>query len=272
VTIEIHAMRTRLAAQKVIEDLMDQRVVPRRSRFARLLGSSPLDQSSVAWYHGAIDDIAVGEALAKLPPDWTVFHSLPIGTLRAEIGHLVVGPGGVFTITVKNPRGKSIWLHKRLLLESGHRVPYLHDAEAAAEGATRVLRRRMPRLTAVRSVIALVEPSELVIREKPEVVTVVDSRQLNDWLLDRTPTLSPRERMEIVLLVDDPATWGARTQVDQGRVRARFAELDTDVRASRRRRMAWMFWIAFTALAAVGVETVIAVDVVSAMLAGSAFP
>jgi len=272
VTVQTRAMRNRLAAQTVIEDLMDRHVVPTRSPLARLLGRSPLDEASVPWYYGATDDIAVGAALAKLPPEWTVFHSLPIGQVRTEIGHLVVGPSGVFTITMKNPRGKSIWVFKRLLLVSGRRVSYLHDAEFAAERVTRVLRRRMPHLGAVKAVIALVEPSEVLIREKPADVKVIDARHLNGWLLNRTPVLDPRELMQIVTLVDDPATWGAQPQVDHDHVMARFAELDLDVRASRRRRTAWMFWAAITVLATVGVETVIVVQVLGAMLSGSSLP
>jgi len=267
VTVEIPAMRTRLAAQTVIEDLMDQRVVPSRSPFGRLLGRSPLHHDSVAWYHGAKDDIAVGAALAKLPPDWTVFHSLPVGKVRAEIGHLVVGPGGVFTITMRNPRGKNVWVFKRLVVMQGRRVPYLRDAEFEAERVTRVLRKRMPHHGAVRPVIALVEPREVVIREKPDVVKVVDSKHLNSWLLRLPPVLNPRELMEIMTLVDDPATWGARPQVDPGNVMARFAALDTDVRLSNRRRRTWLSWGTAVLLVTIGVELVAVVQVISAMLA-----
>src|SRR5680860_1768528 len=169
-------MRTRLAAQTVIEDLMEQRVVPARSTIARLLGRSPLHDDSVAWYHGAKGDMAVGGALARLPPGWSVFHSLPVGKVRAEIGHLVVGPGGVFTITMRNPRYKNVWVFKRLVVVQGSRVPYLRDAEFEAERATLVLRKRMPRHGAVRAVVALVDPREVVIRENPDTVKVTDAR------------------------------------------------------------------------------------------------
>lgn len=266
-TVEMPGMRTRLAAQTVIEDHMDQRVVLRRSPFARLLGRSPLHRDSAAWYHGAKDGIAVGAALAKLPPDWTVFHSLPVGKVRAEIGHLVVGPGGVFTITMRNPGGKSIWVFKRLVVLHGHRVPYLRDAEFEAERVTRLLRKRVPQHRAVSPVIALVDPREVVIREKPDGVKVIDSKHLNSWLLRLPPVLTVRELTETVALVDDPATWGALPQADPGNVMARFAELDTDVRLSRRRRRIWISWVSAVLLLTVGAELVAVVEVIGTMLA-----
>lgn len=266
-TVEIPAMRTRLAAQTVIVDLMDQRVVPSRSPFARMLGRSPLHHDSVAWYDGAKDDISVGAALAKLPPDWTVFHSIPVGKVRTEIGHLVVGPGGVFTITMRNPRGKNVWVFKRLVVTQGIRVPYLRDAEFEAERVTRVLRKRMPHHGAVRPVVALVDPREVVIREKPDVVKVVDAKHLNSWLLRLPPVFGPRELMEIMTLVDDPVTWGARPQLDPDNVMARFAQLDSDVRLSTRRRRAWLSWGSALLVVTIGVEVLAVVQVISQMLA-----
>ncbi|KFF59744.1 hypothetical protein JF66_09175 [Cryobacterium sp. MLB-32] len=260
-------MRTRLAAHTVIDDLMDHRVVPRRSPLARVLGRSPLHQDNVAWYDGARDDIALGASLAKLPPDWAVFHSLPVGKRSAEIAHLVVGPAGVFTITMRNPRGKNIWVFKRLVVMQGRRVPYLRDAEFEAELVTRVLRKRMPQYDAARPVIALVEPREVVIREKPPVVKVLDSKHLTSWLLRLPVALNPQQVMEVTTLVDDPATWGAHPQVDPGNVMARFAELDSDVRQSRRRRRTLVSWGTAVLVVTIGVEVVAVVQVLTGMLA-----
>nr|WP_276512171.1 nuclease-related domain-containing protein [Cryobacterium roopkundense] len=232
-----------------------------------MLGRSPLHHDSLSWYHGAKGDMAVGAALAKLPPDWTVFHSLPVGQVRAEIGHLVVGPGGVFTITMRNPRGKNVWVFKRLVVMQGRRVPYLRDAEFEAERVTRVLRKRMPQHGAVQPVIALVDPREVVIREKPAAVKVIDAKHLNSWLLRLPPLLNPRELMEIMTLVDDPVTWGAQPQVDPGNVMARFAELDSDVRVSRRRRRTWISWGSAVLVVTIAVEIVVVVQVITALLA-----
>ncbi|MDH6237721.1 nuclease-related domain-containing protein [Cryobacterium sp. CG_9.6] len=266
-TVDIPAMRTRLAAHTVIEDLVDQRGATIRSPFDRLLGRSPLQGECLVWYHGAQGDIGLGAALAKLPAGWTVFHSLPVGAVRSEIAHFVVGPGGVFSITTQTPHGKSIWVFKRLLLVAGYPTSYLHDAEYEAERATRVLRKRMPHHGVVRPVIALVDPGEVVIREKPGEVKVLNARHLNSWLLRLPHILNPRELMQIVTLVDDPGTWGAMPQLNSRDVMARFAALEAAMTVSRRRRVSWISAGAAIVLATVGVETLIVVHLVSAMLA-----
>ncbi|TDW29352.1 nuclease-related domain-containing protein [Cryobacterium psychrophilum] len=266
-TVEPPPLRARLAAQTVIEDLLDQRVVPTRSPLARLLGRSPLHGESLAVFHGAKDDISVAAALARIPAGWKVFHSLPVGKARSEIGHLVVGPNGVFTVTMRNARGQNIWVFKRLLLVAGRSVSYLRDAELEAERATRVLRKRMPQHHAVRPVIALVNPREVVIREKPSEVKVLNSRHLNAWLVRQPPVLNDRELVEIMTIVDDPKTWGAAPQVNAQEVMARFAALDGDVSISRRRRLWWTSWATVLVIAMVGVEAVVVLNVVTAMLA-----
>lgn len=206
-------MRAPLAAHAAIEDLVDQHDVPTRSRLARLLGGAR-GRHRAPVTGAATGDISVSAALAKLPTEWRAFHSLPVGKSGAEIGHLVVGPSGVFTITMRDARGQNIWVFKRLLLVAGTSASYLRDAESEAERVTRLLRKRMPEHGAVRPVIALANPREVVIREKPAAVKVINARHVAAWLLRQPPTLSERELHRIRIIVADPNTWGAAREVD----------------------------------------------------------
>jgi len=256
VTPEIPTMRHRLAAQTVIERLLlEQSILAPRSRKARIFGQTPLGADSVAWYLGAKGEIAVGELLAKLPPEWTVFHALPVGIGGTDIDHLVVGPGGVFTINTKHHRGKNVWVAHRTMMVSGNKVPHIRHAEFEAERVTRLLRQRMPLRSTVRPVLALVEPRRLRIREKPTQVKVVDSRDLRRWLLTLPSVLEPLGRIELAALIDDPATWGAHPPVGQEGVMERFTVLDASVRRARLHRRLWMF-VGASAVAGAGALTV----------------
>ena len=110
-------MRGQTAGQSVIEELLRQQLGTReRNWFGRLIGDSPLGADSLPWYRGALGEIAVGRILATLPADWTVFHALPIGKKGADIDHVVIGPGGIFTINTKNHSGKAVWVAGHTLM------------------------------------------------------------------------------------------------------------------------------------------------------------
>ncbi|WP_166788408.1 nuclease-related domain-containing protein [Cryobacterium sp. TMS1-13-1] len=205
-------MRHRIAAQSVIEELLHQQLsMPPRTRFARFWGVSPLAADSVAWYRGAQGEIEVGRILSRLPPEWRVFHALPIGEADADIDHLVIGPGGIFTINTKHHRGKKIWIAERAFLVNGHKQPYLRNSKFEATRVTKILHERMPQLPPVQAVIALVSPASITIKKQPEEVKILDAYNLRRWLLKRPVILAEAELVELAAIVDAPETWSAAT-------------------------------------------------------------
>ena len=280
-------MRHRFAAQAVIEELLRvQGDVPPRTTLARVFGQSPLGADSVPWYLGAKGERAVGSLLESLPPEWAVFHALPVGGRGSDIDHVVVGPAGVFTINTKRHRGQCVWVAGRSLLVSGRKTRYIRDAELEAERVTGLVRQRMPQSAPARPVVAFVGPKQLSIREKPASVTVIDARHLRRWLLSLPPTLAWPERMEITAVVDNPASWRRPPVTVPGPVvssvrsspsqlsaqssrdsspsyralvepaddpMARFTALDADVRAARLRRALWVL-LGVVAAAAMALE------------------
>jgi hypothetical protein len=233
-------MRARLPAQSVIEQLLQrQSTAAPVSTVARFFGRSPLAQDSVPWYLGAQGEIAVGSMLAQLPAEWAVFHALPVGAHGADIDHLVAGPAGIFTINTKHHSRRSIWVANRSMLVAGNKVPYLGAAEHEAARVTKLLRERMPLLPPVQPVIALVDPGNITIREKPEQVKVIDARQLRSWLSGLAPVLAEPELDEIVDILDDPSTWRPFPLVQPDDLLTEFSALDARVRLARMRRVAW---------------------------------
>ena len=195
-TTDTPTLRQRFAAQSVIEKLLPQR---RKSSAA----------DSVAWFLGAKGERVVGSILDTLPPEWTVLHALPQGARNSSIDHLVVGPGGVFTITTKHHGGRIVGVGKHGMTVSGRPVPNMRTAAREAERVTNLVRERMPLVAPVQPVIAVVDPKQLIIHDRPDQVKVIDARDLRRWLMQLQPVLTEPELMELDTIVDTPGTWRA---------------------------------------------------------------
>lgn len=93
-----------------------------------------------AWRKGAEGEESVGARLNKLlEHGWRALHSIPVGTRGSDIDHVLIGPGGVFTINTKNHPGKSIWVSPVQIRVDGHPVQYLRNSRHEAERAQRLL-------------------------------------------------------------------------------------------------------------------------------------
>lgn len=243
-------MRDRAAGENVIENLLEaQSEVPARGVVAKLFGRTPLGEDSHSWYEDALGEIAVGRALEQLPSEWTAFHALPVGTKGSAIDHLVVGPGGIFTIKTRRHRGDSVLVSDRSVMVSGQHRPYLRDAEHDADSVARILKERTTLLTPIQPIVALVGPKQITIRQAPDRVKVLDSRQLQWWLAKRPVILPPADVLDVAAIVDDPATWREGTVSLPGLV-PRFEQLDREVRSAQRRRQAWAIGLLAAFLAA----------------------
>src|ERR1700759_1070907 len=55
------------------------------------------------WERGAEGERKVGAILEGLAPDWHVLHDVSLG--HGNIDHVLVGPGGTFTVETKSHRG-----------------------------------------------------------------------------------------------------------------------------------------------------------------------
>jgi hypothetical protein len=69
-----------------------------------VVGSAATRSSAERWARGAAGERKVGATLEGLGPDWHVLHDIYLG--RGNIDHIVVGPGGVYTVETKSHRGR----------------------------------------------------------------------------------------------------------------------------------------------------------------------
>ena len=86
-----------------------RRARPVLSALRRVLGVHVGDG---AYWKGGKGERLVGKRLAKLGHEWRVLHSIPIGGRGTDVDHLVIGPGGVYSLNTKNHSGKKVWAHQ----------------------------------------------------------------------------------------------------------------------------------------------------------------
>lgn len=235
-------MRDRFAGQLVIDETLRRQLgVPPRTSVQRFFGRSPLSDDARPWYLGAVGEIAVGAILERLPDGWSARHALPVGTKESDIDHVVVGPGGVFTINTKHHAGKNIWVAGRTMLVDGQSQQYIRNAEGESARLARLLGERMPHHVPVQPLIVLVDPKRIMVKAPPERVRVLNSHEVRRWLKQQPETLNPAAVTDLLAVIDDPALWRPTDAGDPLEARRQFAELHAAVRAARSRRRLWAF-------------------------------
>ncbi|MDJ0376409.1 nuclease-related domain-containing protein [Cryobacterium sp. PH31-L1] len=245
----------RFAGQSVVEELLRQHADrPARSRLARTLGAPPLDANELSWLRAAQAEMIVGDILGRLPEGYSVYHSLPIRNTAFWVDHLVVGPGGIFSINSKTHWDRDLTGSLRSIPINDHAMPYLRDAPFESAQITALLAQVLPATTVVQPVIVLVNPHKILLARKPDAVTVIDSPRLRRWLVARPPVFSPEQQAALTAAIDDPATWRAAAQpLAPAHLHARFTALEQQVAAAGTRRTT------FTVLAGAAAATVLAV-------------
>ncbi len=113
------------------------------TRLGRALGLRTQDRS---WRVGAAGERAVARTLALFRPlGWKALHAVPVGTRGADIDHVVIGPGGVFSINAKHHRGAHVKAGRQVVFVAGQKTRYaqnsLHEAARASQRLSQALGR-----------------------------------------------------------------------------------------------------------------------------------
>jgi hypothetical protein len=159
-----------------------------------------------AWRIGAQGEREVAWRLRKLDPRWRVLHSIPVGERGSDIDHVVIGPGGVFTLNTKHHPGGKVWVAERALMVNGKRVPYLRNARHEAVRASRLLSAACGFEVPVEPVIVVL-CSELTVKAQPPDVRVASARRVRTWLTKRPTVLSAAQIDAIYEMARRDTTW-----------------------------------------------------------------
>lgn len=244
------SLNHRFAGQSVIEKLLtDRRNIPSRPFLSRVFGAGPLRPEDLSWYKGALGEIAVGEILKLLGPEWTVLHAVPVGAGTSDIDHVLIGPAGIFTINTKNHSGQPIWVAGQVLMVAGKKQRHIYNASYEATRAGQLLSKRSGQVVRVTGVIVLVSPKRLKIKQRPSSVVVIADRQLLRWLSHLPQVLSAREVVAVRAAAILPGTWhrGPIYVGDPAALALEFAALHGQVVSARRRRVGWIVVLIFGA-------------------------
>jgi hypothetical protein len=155
---------------------------PVKTFIGRVLGAHTEER---AWRVGAKGEERVGdrlEVLVRRDPRWRVLHSIGVGAQGSDIDHLVIGPGGVFTLNTKTHPRANIWLAGDVLMVNGQKQPYVRNSRHEAQRVSRLLSLTSGVAIQARGVIVLVGDRELTIKSEPPDVAVRHRESIVRWL------------------------------------------------------------------------------------------
>ena len=165
-----------------------------------------------AWRVGAKGEEAVGSRLEKLLNDgWHVLHAVPVGTRGSDIDHVLIGPGGVYTINTKNHPGKKIWVSPVQIRVDGHKVEYLRNSRFEADRTRKLLTAALGWEPPVRSALVLltgtIVPDVTIKGGGPEDVLILDRMDVPRVFKKAARRLTPESVTEVFEVARRSTTW-----------------------------------------------------------------
>jgi hypothetical protein len=199
--VDLAENRPGQAARQQAIELKQQ--APIRTFIARALN---VHTDERAWRIGAAGEQEVAWRLRKLDEGWHLLHAVPVGENGGDIDHLVIGPGGVYTLNTKNHPGGKVWVAERSFMVNGQRTQYLRNSRFEASRAAKLLGAACGFEVAVEPIIVLL-CAEITIKSRPEGVHVVSHRRIRKWLTKRPPVLGPEQVQAVYDHARRDITW-----------------------------------------------------------------
>lgn len=178
-----------------------------RHLFARLVDARTEERS---WRIGADGEEAVAAQLAKLGAEWRILHAVRVGSRGADIDHVVIGPGGVFTVNAKHHPKASVWVGGETFMVNGRREPYVRASRFEAKRASRLLAEHVGFPVSVTGVVAVVGARRgFTVKGQPAdgAVVVVSQRAIGGFLRAQPRRLGLREIDAIHEVARRSTTW-----------------------------------------------------------------
>jgi hypothetical protein len=163
------------------------------------------------WRRCAEAEEYVALKLSALDSSWRMLHSVAVGRRGTDIDHVVIGPGGVFTVSSRNHQGKKVWVSGDILMVNGFRQPAIRDSRYKADRASRLLSNAVGFHVEVQGVVVLVGTIKETIKEQPRdgAVHVSTPRTARRWIQHQPSRLTPDVVDRIYAMARRSSTWTA---------------------------------------------------------------
>ncbi|MEU6310263.1 nuclease-related domain-containing protein [Streptomyces sp. NPDC047014] len=161
------------------------------------------------WQLGLRGERVVGRELARLSRrGWSALHSIPLSPTW-DIDHLLIGPGGVFSINTKNHHGRSVWVGDHSVrVDHGPGRPYVRNSRREAAVVQKVLERGCGFPVVVNPLLVFVRPARL-----DTVASLTDVQALEDRGLagftSLPGVLRPDQVADLYAVARDHRSWPA---------------------------------------------------------------
>jgi len=154
----------------------------RRSALALRLQRRSRSADERALKNAAKAEKKIGRELAWLGDEWHVLHVVDRAGHERDIDHILIGPAGVFTLTVRRLRNSAVLVADSRVLVDGHPRNYVGEAERGAEGVERTLAEACHQTVRVRPVVVVVDVADFTVQRMPSGLHVTTCRRLLPWL------------------------------------------------------------------------------------------
>ena len=174
-----------------------RRAAPFRSFLGRVLGEHTTER---AWSQGAKGEKLVDEQLAHLPDSWRVIPDIPLNKKDHNVDHLVIGPGGVFSVNAKNLSGR-VWVTEHAFYVNGKPTDYLRKAQWEKREVTRRLAGSSVQFEVTPVIVVIADRDRIVIKAQPDGVAVVKRREITKWLKGQPNRLAPEDVERLAAMI-----------------------------------------------------------------------
>ena len=110
------------------------------------------------WRQGVRGEQQVGRALDNATlrtRGWSVLHGITRNARGTDVDHLLIGPGGIFSINAKFHEGKKVWLSEHAIWVGGKATHHLRDARSEATKVKELLDAAYPSPREVTPVVVI---------------------------------------------------------------------------------------------------------------------
>ncbi|MGA5419112.1 nuclease-related domain-containing protein [Streptomyces lavendulocolor] len=160
-----------------------------------------------SWRTGLIGERRVGAELGRLQRQgWRVLHSIPLPG-GADVDHLVIGPGGVFSLNTKHHPNKTVWVgDDTARINHGEPRPYPRKSRSEAARVRRVLERYCDFPVPVEPVLVFVGVTQVTVAATQHTVRVYREREVAA-LSPLPPVLTPAQAEQVYSVARHRQAW-----------------------------------------------------------------